>query len=216
MLKGLLSLFLQDRCPLCDRTAQQELCLDCQRQLQACRSTQPDRLWSAELPLLTWGRYEGKLKQAIAAMKYENHPELGVYLGQLLAQAWQKKAAPNLPRTLTTIPIPLHPQRYQERGFNQSALIAQGFCQVTGYGLQKEGIKRVRSTVPLFQLSPQERLKEVDKAFELGSLKTLRSQKTPILLIDDIYTTGSTAKEAAKMLISHQFTVIGIAAIAKP
>jgi ComF family protein len=216
MLKGLLSLFLQDRCPLCDRTAQQELCLDCQRQLQVCRSTQPDRFWSADLPRFIWGQYEGKLKQAIAAMKYENHPQLGVYLGQQLAQAWKKQAIPDLPPSLMALPIPLHPRRYQERGFNQSLLIAQGFCRVTGYGLQREGIKRVRDTVPLFQLSPRERLNEVDQAFELGSLKNLRSQKPPLLLIDDIYTTGSTAKEVASLLQSHQFQVVGIAAIAQP
>ena len=89
MLKGLLSLFLQDRCPLCDRSAHQLLCLDCQNQLLSCQGSQLDRYWSGELPLFVWGKYEGKLKQAIAAMKYENHPQIGFYLGQLLAQAWK-------------------------------------------------------------------------------------------------------------------------------
>lgn len=216
MLKGFLSLFLQDRCPLCDRSAQPDLCLDCQRQLQACRWSRPNQFWQGEFPLFVWGRYEGKLKQAIAALKYENHPQLGSYLGQLLAQTWKAQALPALPPSLLVIPIPLHPHRYQERGFNQSALIAQGFCRITGYRFQSEGVKRVRDTVPLFRLTPQERLSEIDQAFELGSLQKLRSQKPAILLIDDIYTTGSTAREVAKLLQKHRFKVAGIAAIAKP
>ena len=127
----------------------------------------------------------------------------------------QYSASQSFPQLPTVIPIPLHLQRYQERGFNQSALIAQGFCHIMSYKLEIKGIRRVRNTAPLFQLKPQQRQKEVEQAFALGSLQKLRSQKLAILLIDDIYTTGSTAKEVAKMLKTNQFPVIGIAAIAK-
>jgi predicted amidophosphoribosyltransferase len=127
----------------------------------------------------------------------------------------QYSASQSFSQPPTVIPIPLHPQRYQERGFNQTTLIAQGFCQIMSYKLEIQGVRRVRNTAPLFQLNPQQRQREVEQAFELGSLYKLRSQKLAILLIDDIYTTGSTALEVAKMLKTNQFKVIGIAAIAK-
>lgn len=174
------------------------------------------QFWQGELPLFVWGSYGGILKKAIAALKYEGRRELAEMMGQCLGQAWL--AAPELGKVkqLTVVPIPLHAQRLQQRGFNQAELIARSFSQVTGYPLQVRGLQRVRATQAMFGLNPSQRHANVKDAFRLGKGLQQRRPTSPILLMDDIYTTGTTAREAAKVLQQQGIALLGIAAIAKP
>ena len=113
-----------------------------------------------------------------------------------------------------SVPIPLHPNRCKQRGFNQAEIIAKGFCQLTGYKLYSSGLKRIRDTQQMFGLNPAERQNNVKNAFILGKDLAQLPSSSSILLIDDIYTTGTTAREAAKVLQANGITVLGIAAIA--
>ncbi|GFE70133.1 ComF family protein [Chroococcus sp. FPU101] len=208
MLKSFLSLFLQQNCPLCERITEQKICQDCLKQIHSQQFKNTAQFWSDELPLFVWGNYEGKLKQAIAALKYERHAELGEMMGQWIAQAWLKSLAR---KQLILIPIPIHAQKLKERGFNQAELIAKGFSQVTGYPIQPQALIRSKETKAMYSLKPKEREENLKNAFKIGKLN---QSKTNVLLIDDIYTTGTTAKEAVKCLRSHHIPVIGIATLA--
>jgi len=73
-LKSWLDIFLESKCPLCERSTPGVICPTCQRQLQQCRLPHPYQ--QAALPIMAWGEYSGALKRAIASLKYENHPEL--------------------------------------------------------------------------------------------------------------------------------------------
>ncbi|MEA5535054.1 ComF family protein [Crocosphaera sp. XPORK-15E] len=213
MLKNILSIFLKENCPLCQRSTDEEICYDCQRQLKSCQLKHPKKLWQGELPLFAWGKYEGKLKQAIAALKYENNPQIGEFLGFWLGETWLKYTLIKTQKTPTIIPIPLHLTKEKERGFNQSDLIAKGFCQITKYPLKTKGLIRIRQTEAMFGLTPEQRKANIQQAFSLGKSLQNHPLSTPILLIDDIYTTGTTAKEAAKVLSIQGFKVLGIIAV---
>jgi predicted amidophosphoribosyltransferase len=117
-------------------------------------------------------------------------------------------------KKIIVVPIPLHPEKLKTRGFNQAELIARGFCRVTGYSLQNSGLVRVKNTQPMFGLNSQERQENIQSAFALGKQFHSRFPQTPVLLIDDIYTTGVTAKEAATVLRQQGIEVLGIGAIA--
>jgi ComF family protein len=210
--KSLLDLFLKSPCPLCDRSAETEFCLYCQRQIQSCQLANPSQYWQKPLPVFAWGEYGGKLKAAIAAMKYENHPQLAKPLGQWLGRAWQnspqkRKAGP------TVVPIPIHSHKRRERGFDQAELLAQSFCQVTGLPLEKRGLQRVRQTQALFSLSPEQRQQEVADAFDVGA-RFRRQPSGTVLLLDDIYTTGATARAAVTALKRRGVRVSGVIALA--
>jgi len=154
----------------------------------------------------------------IAALKYEGHSRLAEPLGQALAQSWLQSAiSARAPQPLLVVPIPMHPEKQQQRGFNQAELIARTFCQQTGLR-QVKGLSRQRNTAPQFGLSAVDRATNLADAFELGAFFSGRQplKSSPaVLLLDDIYTTGATAQAAAQTLRRHQISVYGILAIAK-
>ncbi|BCL35842.1 ComF family protein [Nostoc sp. MS1] len=211
--KGLLDLFLQANCPLCQRPTSSEICLNCTRQLQRCHQKHPHALWQQPIPVFGLGVYGGILKRAIAVMKYENQPEIARCLGQWLGEAWLLHSLHQTTQILV-VPIPLHASKQKQRGYNQAALIAQSFCQVTGLKLKQNGLARVRNTTAQFGLSVSERENNLAQAFAIGQDFRHSHPNAPVLLIDDIYTTGATVKSAVETLRQNEITVLGLAAVA--
>jgi ComF family protein len=217
-LGNLLDVFLEVKCPLCQRPTTQALCNDCEQQLHRCQLNHPIGLWQPPLPVLAWGEYGGTLKQALAALKYKDQPQLASLLGNELAQAWLNASfasGPIIPPNPIVVPIPLHASKQKQRGYNQAELIAQSFCQRTGLRLQAKGLARTRATEAQFGLSPEARSQNLAEAFYLGKDFLRQHPTQAVLLIDDIYTTGTTVRSAAHTLRQHQISVFGVAAVAK-
>ena len=99
------------------------------------------------------------------------------------------------------IPVPIHPSKMRKRGYNQAELISRQLTAYTNIPTNTTLVKRVKNTIPLKNLGLKERQKNLNRAFKIGSddvkLKT-------IVIIDDIYTTGSTIDEISKV-ISEKF-----------
>jgi ComF family protein len=213
-LNQFLSIFLEAQCPLCDRPASGGIvCPYCDRQLQQAKVPNPKYLWQGDLPLFVWGAYGGILKRAIAQMKYDNQPQLGTWLGEQLGHSWRQHF-PQQP--LSIIPIPMHPSKQQERGFNQAELISRQFTQVIQAHHAPQVLVRRQATKALFDLNRQQRQQELANAFVLDAQAKRGLGDRPVLLIDDIYTSGSTAQAAYRTLQQGGVTVLGIAAIATP
>jgi len=214
--KSFLSLWLAFPCPLCQRAAKDVVCEYCQQKLESCRLNNPLALWQRDLPVFVWGKYEGELKRAIATLKYDHKPEIGVLLGRWLAKTWQRQN-PILPSSkLTIVPIPLHRKKLQTRGFNQALSIAKGFCQETGHYLEPKALIRVKETEAMFSLNPRQRKQNLQNAFAISKNWQNSPKSTSILLLDDIYTTGTTVKEAAQILRHKNINVLGAVVIATP
>ncbi|MBF2064122.1 MAG: ComF family protein [Calothrix sp. C42_A2020_038] len=193
------------------------MCPNCTRQLQKCQLNNSCVLWKQPIPVFAWGAYGGMLKRSIALMKYEKHPEVARLLGTWLGQEWLVSAPPQVQQLkLLVVPIPLHPQKLKQRGFNQAALIGKSFCYVTGFTLKQNGLKRVQNTQALYALSSNERKKNLAGAFMLGKDLHQINQlnNTKVLIIDDIYTTGTTVTEAVMTLSQAGVEVIGVAVTA--
>lgn len=211
-LQDWLDLFLCSTCPLCGRSATGELCQDCQRQIKSCQILNPGQSWRGNLPVFPWGTYGGALKRAIAALKYDNQPQLARPLGQWLAQAWLSSEFSR--SKLTVVPVPLHPDKERQRGYNQAALLADSFCNYTRLPLRCHGLERPHQTQAQFGLSVSEREQNLDQAFGLGRDFSGQHPAHPVLLIDDIYTTGATARAALKKLQHSKIQVRGIVTVA--
>lgn len=206
----LLGVLLQASCPLCQRSTPNELCLDCRRQLQRCRLN-PAQQWQPGAPaIFAWGGYGGAVKRVIAALKYENQPQLARPLAQELANAWSTiRPTVGCP----VVPIPLHPDKQQERGFNQADLLAQHFCDFSGLPFAPQGLARQRATIAQFKLSSStERDQNLAGAFTVG---TFPQSPRQVLLLDDIYTTGATVRSAAATLQRQGISVRGVIVVAR-
>jgi len=97
------------------------------------------------------------------------------------------------------VPVPLHKRRYVERGFNQAEKIAELISKQLNKPLKKI-LKRNRSTKQQAKLKREERLKNLEDAFELNLKEEIDLKNKTILLVDDVFTTGSTIGECAKVL----------------
>ena len=215
LVKSFLNLFLKSNCSLCQRPAAGEFCPYCHKQLQRCQLTEPGRFWHSEQRVFVWGEYGGALKRAIAALKYDGNPQLAKPLGGWLAEAWL--SFPELAiDNLTVVPIPLHQEKLKQRGFNQAELLAESFCELTGLPLQRHGLERVKNTQALFALTPRQRQAEMKNALSLGKDFRRRRPRDRVLLVDDIYTSGTTVKSAIKILKLSGISVYGTVALATP
>lgn len=157
-----------------------------------CRITAPhfDRAISV-------GYYNGVLEEAIKQFKFQDRKSLGRPLAQLMLT--------HLPPDLDLfgyhgiIPVPLHPKRQRERGYNQAAILAKELARQLHLPLLRKNLRRVRSTEhQTAQTGRKARQQNVKDAFQVRHPDAL--QDKDVILVDDIMTTGATANECAKTL----------------
>jgi len=113
------------------------------------------------------------------------------------------------------IPVPISSKRQKDRGFNQSELIAEEMASITSGKLEVNNkiIEKIKDSVPQASLSGAERLKNLDGAFKLIDRKSLRGKN--ILIVDDVFTTGSTVNEVAKEIRKLHPASINVLTFAK-
>lgn len=99
------------------------------------------------------------------------------------------------------VPVPLHKKRLRHRGFNQSLQLARGCFPQWRAMILADGLRRLRPTVPQVSLSGADRRKNIRGAFSLKHKELVREKN--VLLVDDVFTTGSTVTECSQVLRMH-------------
>ena len=115
--------------------------------------------------------------------------------------AYMKRPLGELSEDALLVPVPLHRWRLWSRGFNQAALIAQAIARGAGRPVAVDLLRRKRATPKLKGMSVSERRKAVNGAFALRDGQSVKGRA--IILVDDVFTTGSTASACAKLLKRH-------------
>ena len=145
--------------------------------------------------------YNEDAARSIAAIKYKNKRE---YLDFYAVAAADKiKRYENLrPWQFDgLVPVPVHPARKRKRGFNQAEELAIRIGERLRVPVYSEFLYRIRNTNPLKEMNPDERLRNLQKAFQADTDIIRESGVRSVLLIDDIYTTGSTAEACTRALL---------------
>ena len=136
--------------------------------------------------------YEDPAREALLKLKYSSKKEYGAFFayasGAVLSD-WIRGINADC-----IIPVPVHKERYRERGYNQAAVIAEGVSQKFGIPLRTDVLKREKNTKAQKELSAIERKVNLLRAF---SIENALSNKETVLLIDDIFTTGTTSVACA-------------------
>jgi ComF family protein len=201
LLEGFLAVLAPPLCAGCDlglaASVGHVFCEACEPLLEPS----PAHLLPPARSAAVW-RYQGPLADAIRRFKYGGASELAVPLGSMLALA----AATYTGTVDAVVPVPLHPRKLRERGYNPAALLGRPVARALGIPQRTSWLTRARATRSQAGLSREARQSNVRAAF-------LAKRRAParLLLIDDVRTTGATLSEAARVLTAHGHEVVCLA-----
>jgi ComF family protein len=154
-----------------------------------CKNRNLDRILSAT-------SFKGIVREAIHKLKYSYLEELSVPLSLLILNYLQNINC-QIDNSFIIVPVPMHPKKKRRRGFNQSEEIAKIISQSTNIPLSTTLIK-IKETKPQMELNRIERMENIKNCFAINNEKEIENKT--ILLLDDVYTTGTTIEECAKVL----------------
>ena len=145
------------------------------------------------------GIYEYEsIRDTIFLFKYEGFKRYGDILGSMMAEYVMENDLKAILEADMVVPVPLWKDKEAARGFNQAELMARRFSEMTGIPCENRVLARIRDTAPQSRLRRHQRHANIRSAFRVTDEDKVRGRI--ILLLDDIYTTGSTIRECAKNL----------------
>ena len=135
------------------------------------------------------------MREAVSYLKYKGRREYGEAMGIYAAESARSELMTWNPEMI--VPIPIHPARLRERGYNQAEVIARAVSEESGIRMVPDALQRKDTTSAMKNLSVRERYSNLSKVLVAGpGLSGIRSA----LIVDDIYTTGATVDAGARVL----------------
>ena len=178
---------VEPRCRRCGKQLMgegQEFCADCQRRRH---------VYDYGYALYDYQ----SMRKSVYRFKYGGRCEYAAFYAQEICRRLSHEIL--LMDADAIIPVPIHPSRFRCRGYNQAELVAAELSRLTGIPMYDKLVQRSRKTVPQKELTIQERQNNLKKAFKI--LRNDVKLKT-IIIVDDIYTTGSTIDAVSRELKS--------------
>lgn len=222
ILNELSHLFFPNCCPVCDNKllpSEEGVCLQCLHKLPKTNNfNEPDNpaetLLAGRFPferVATFCVYtkQGVLQPLIHQLKYNNKKEIGVLLGKLFGKDLQGS---DFIRTVDFIvPVPLHPKRQKERGYNQAEIIADGLSETTFIPVSNGNLIRAIFNPTQTKRTKTQRWENVKDIFDVLNPQLYSGKH--LLLVDDVITTGSTLEACAHALHKNNDVRLSIATL---
>ncbi|MBW6516110.1 MAG: ComF family protein [Candidatus Cloacimonetes bacterium] len=188
-------------CPVCGslNTLTKENCVFCQSEkvyFDRCRSIFP---------------YNDVVRTLIHELKYNDMTNIAGYLAEHAIKYLRSKNP--FSQIDYVCPVPLHPTRRRERGYNQAAFIAKKLASHFGWDYKPDVIKRVKFTESQANLTPKQRKENVNRAFSID--RNFILYEVNILIIDDVFTTGATVNSICQLLRQHRVNNIYVLTVAR-
>lgn len=204
LILGLVDVVAPRVCVLCDRPNPRELCSSCRTSIPA--APPPADLSGTRLSCAA--PYLAPIDGLIHRLKYAGRPDLARPMARLM---FERLGLPRLTREVWLVPVPLHPERLAERGYNQSGLVARALARLTGASVSPAALRRVIATRAQARLNRDARAENVRDAFLARNAVAGRA----VILVDDVVTTGATAEGSIAALRAAGARVMGMVAIAR-
>lgn len=152
--------------------------------------------------------YNEKMRKSLVDFKYHSKKEYAKFYSEEVVQQYREQIRKINPDIL--VPVPIHHSKLRERGYNQANILAKGIAQQLEIPVLSNLLVRNRKTIPQKNLSDKERLINLQEAFDYNEKEAKKYGRniTRVLLVDDIYTTGSTIEACANVLRYHSITQV--------
>lgn len=212
----ILNLIYPQTCGICGKINENSLCKKCEIKLNKQAENRiikegneiEDKYFNELMYIF---RYEGQIRKLIIDYKFNDKAYLYKMFVNFLLK--NKKIFENIKNYDTIIPVPISKKRKNERGYNQSLLISRNIAEKTNLELMNNCLIKTKNIIEQSKLNKEDRFQNIQGVYDLKNKKLLENRK--ILLIDDIYTTGSTANECSKTLRAANPDKVGILVLAK-
>lgn len=216
MLEKILNLLYPNVCGFCNKISNEALCKKCELMIKEYEIKEKEnykvengKMYFDEcFSLLS---YKGIVREAFIKYKFQNKAYLYKTFSKIVLK--NEKICGFLKKYDIIIPVPVHKERKNKRGYNQTELIAKEISRKLNIELQKNVLIKIVNSKPQSELSKTERKYNIKDAFKVQNLQKIKGKN--ILIFDDIYTTGSTVNECAKLLKKAGANKIGVLTIAK-
>ena len=215
LLDTVLNFIFPPTCGFCDKMGEGYLCQECKQKIansniyfnQLDFYQNEDTFIDEHFYLFS---YEEPIRRKILQYKFEDK----AYLANTIYEFFMnnEKLYGFLKKYDIIIPIPISLSRKRERGYNQSELLARKVSKMAGISIEMQVLKKAKNNQPQSSLNKEQRRENVKNVYKVQN--ELKIQNKKILLLDDIYTTGSTANECARVLKVAGSQTVGILTIA--
>ena len=218
--EAVISILFPRRCPVCGEIAEpkgEKICPECRKKLSfvsgpcclkcgkeletqdteyclGCRKGK--RSFEFGAALLNYNEISAR---SMAQIKYQDRREYLDYYSEEMVRRLGHRISRMKAQFL--VPVPVHPARKRQRGYNQAEELAVRLGKLTGIPVYTQALVRIKKTAPQKELTAGERLKNLEKAFAVRK-EFLPPGTEGVILVDDIYTTGSTAEACSRVLKS--------------
>lgn len=217
---SILDIFYPNNCEICQNHlvhTENFICLTCKFNLPYIDR---HKTMLASIQKIFWGRIEihqvfsvynyqkGTHTQKILhAIKYQNKKRLASHMGEIMGELLPKNHSFDV-----LIPVPLHPKKLKQRGYNQSLLLAEGIKKYLDIPINNDALKRIKINQSQTIFSKYDRWDNVKAIFSLNKKDNLEGKH--ILLVDDVLTTGATIESCAAAILSEINCKISVATLA--
>ena len=212
----IINLIYPQTCGICGKLNPNSLCKKCEINLKKHKDIniikngeEIENKYFNELMYIF--KYEGQIRKLI--LDYKFNEKSYIYLTFVNFLLKNEKIFENIKKYDTIIPVPISKKRQKTRGYNQSLLIAKEIAQQTNLELTNDCLIKTKNIIEQSKLNKEDRQQNIQGVYELKNKKLIENKK--ILLVDDIYTTGSTVNECSKILKQGNPKKIGILVLAK-
>ena len=222
-LQSAFRLLFPRRCAVCDTTLQdgeEALCFRCNINLPRTyyhleKDNEVDKMFWGKIPLVRATSYifyqkGGDFRRILHLLKYSGHKDLGNTVGRMMAADIGRSGF--FEGIDVIVPVPLHPAKLRQRGYNQSECLAKGISEVTGIPVDTASVKRRVHTSTQTRKSVYERWENVHDIFYVADKAKFAGRH--VLLVDDVLTTGATLTACADALADVEnvrFSVLTLA-----
>ena len=198
-------------CGFCGRINDNNLCKKCENILKRYFVIRQEKISNEYYDeIISFFNYDGFIRDSILGYKFKEKPYMAKSFVEFLLK--QDILLEIIKTYDKIIPVPISKKRYKERGYNQSFLIAKEISNFVNIEVLDDCLFKTKNIIEQSKLGREDRVKNVQGVYALKNLQIINNKK--ILLVDDIYTTGSTVNECSRILLKANPSEIGILVLA--